>query len=86
MLPRAKALASSRRLLVTLDGAHDAAANREQFAREGVDYLIEWNPRGEDSQAWCKQAENEGCFVVERADKRIATAPVARARTNRISP
>ena len=58
VLPRAKALASSRRLLVTLDGAHDAAANREQFAREGVDYLIKWNPRGEDSQAWCKQAEN----------------------------
>ena len=73
VLPRAKALAGARPLLLTLDGAHDAAANREQCEREGVDYLIKWNPRGEDPQAWCERAEHAGCFVAERADKRVAT-------------
>jgi hypothetical protein len=56
------------------DGAHDAAANHEQLQAAGhVDYLINWNPRGEDPQAWCERAEREGCFVAERADKRVAT-------------
>jgi len=73
VLPRAKALAGQRKLLISLDGAHDAAANREQLEREGVDYLIKWNPRGEDPQAWCERAEREGCFVAARADKRVAT-------------
>lgn len=72
VLPRAQALAGARRLLVTLDGAHDAAANREQLEREGVDYLIKWNPRGGDPQAWCERAEREGRWVREREDKRVA--------------
>lgn len=73
VLPRAKALAGSRRLLVTLDGAHDAAANREQLDGENVDYLIKWNPRGEDPQAWSVRAGREDRFVTVRADKRVAT-------------
>jgi hypothetical protein len=73
VLPRAKVLAGERRLLVTLDGAHDAAANREQFEREGVDYLIKWNPRGEDPQTWLERAEQAGLLVAERSDKRVAT-------------
>lgn len=74
VLPRAKALAGPRRLLVTLDSAHDAAANREQLGDEAaVDYLIKWNPRGEDPEAWRERAEREGRFVAERADKRVAT-------------
>lgn len=72
VLPRAKALAGGRRLLVTLDGAHDAEANREQFDHEGVDYLIKWNPRGKDPEGWRARAEHEGRFVSERADKRVA--------------
>ena len=73
VLPRAKALAGSRRLLVTLDGAHDAAANREQLDGENVDYLIKWNPRGEDPQTWSARAAREDRFVTVRADKRVAT-------------
>ncbi len=72
VLPRAKALAGTRRLLVTLDGAHDAAANREQLTGAGVDYLIKWNPRGDDPQAWCERAGREGRWVRERDDKRVA--------------
>ncbi|WP_419610886.1 hypothetical protein, partial [Thiolapillus sp.] len=34
VLPRARQLAGDRKLLVTLDGAHDAAANREQLSKE----------------------------------------------------
>ena len=48
VLPRARALAGNRPLLITLDGAHDAAANREYLAREQIDYLIKWNPRKEN--------------------------------------
>ena len=73
VLPRAKALAGKRRLLVTPDGGHDAAANREQLQAEDVDYLIKWNPRGEDPQHWSERAEREAWFIAERADKRVAT-------------
>ncbi len=41
ILPRARALAGKRPLLITLDGAHDAAANREHLVREQIDYLIQ---------------------------------------------
>jgi hypothetical protein len=45
-------MAGQQRAPVTLDGAHDAAANRDQLqAAKQVDYLVKWNPRGEDPQA-----------------------------------
>ena len=72
VLPRARALAGNRPLLITLDGAHDAAANREYLAREQIDYLIKWNPRKENPNDWKVRAEAEGRFVEVRPGKRVA--------------
>jgi len=72
VLPRARALAGEASLLITLDGAHDAAANREYLAREQVDYLIKWNPRQENPNDWKARAEAEQRFVEVRPGKRVA--------------
>ncbi len=72
ILPRARALAGKRPLLITLDGAHDAAANREYLAREQIDYLIKWNPRKENPNDWQARAEAEQGFVEVRPGKRVA--------------
>ena len=72
VLPRARALAGNQPLLITLDGAHDAAANREYLAREQIDYLIKWNPRKENPNDWKVRAEAEGRFVEVRPGKRVA--------------
>ena len=72
VLPRAKALAGERRLLITLDAGHDAAANREQLQNAQTDYLIKWNPHSEDPRAWAERARNEGRFQTVREDKRVA--------------
>ncbi|WP_419594690.1 hypothetical protein [Thiolapillus sp.] len=72
ILPRARALAGEAALLITLDGAHDAAANREYLAREQVDYLIKWNPRQENPNDWKARAEVERRFVEVRPGKRVA--------------
>jgi len=71
-LPRARLLAGERKLLVTLDGAHDAAANREQLMREQVDYLIKWNPRGENPESWKARAEDQERLMEIRPGKRVA--------------
>ena len=72
ILPRARALAGKRPLLITLDGAHDAAANREHLVREQIDYLIQWNPRKENPNDWRARAEAEQGFVEVRPGKRMA--------------
>jgi hypothetical protein len=73
ILPRARALAGERPLLLTLDGAHDAQENRERLAgEEQVDYLIKWNPRGEAPEAWRDRAQDAGCWVEVRDGKRVA--------------
>ena len=56
VVPRAKALALWR-LLARLDSGHDAAENRAWFAREIVEFIIKWNPRRQDLEAWLKRAE-----------------------------
>ena len=58
VVPRAKALALYR-LLARLDSGHDAAENRAWFAREFVEFIIKWNPRRQDLEAWLKRAEKE---------------------------
>ena len=73
VLPRARALAGNQPLLITLDGAHDAAANREYLAREQIDYLIKWNPRKENPNDWKVRARGRsGRFVEVRPGKRVA--------------
>ena len=56
VVPRAKALALHR-LLARLDSGHDAVVNRFWFAREIVEFIIKWNPRRQDLEAWLKRAE-----------------------------
>lgn len=58
VLPRARSL-TERPLLVRLDSAHDAAANREYLRRAGVDYLIKWNPRQHDPLDWAGKVAAE---------------------------
>jgi hypothetical protein len=58
VVPRAKALALYR-LLARLDSGHDAAENRAWFAQEIVEFIIKWNPRRQDLEAWLKRAEKK---------------------------
>ena len=71
-----RALEASRRLtraplLVRLDSAHDARANRAQLIQAGADFIVKWNPRQQDSEAWLAQAEREACWVQPRPGKRV---------------
>ena len=55
VIPRARSL-TALPLLLRMDSAHDALENRAYCAEEGIDFLIKWNPRQEDGQAWLAQA------------------------------
>ena len=59
VLVRALALVGpATRLLLRLDGAHDAIDNRQRMLDEQqVDFLIKWNPRKQDPQAWLTHAD-----------------------------
>ncbi len=70
VLPRAKKL-TRYRLLVRLDSGHDAVVNRAWFAREDVDFLIKWNPRRQDLEAWLQRAEQEAVWHRPRPGKRV---------------
>lgn len=58
-------------LLVRLDGAHDALSNRAWLARESLDYLIKWNPRRQDPEAWLAEAETQATWTHPREGKRV---------------
>ncbi len=86
VLPRARTLAGSEKVLLRLDGGHDAKENRERLvSQEGVDFLIKWNPRKQDPKEWLLRAErgelpDEGVetasdidWQTPREGKRIAT-------------
>ena len=70
VVPRAKRL-TRYRLLARLDSGHDAAENRAYFAQEHVDFLIKWNPRRQDLEAWLKRAEKEATWSCPREGKRV---------------
>ena len=73
VLPRAKRLALTK-LLARLDSGHDAAENRAEFAQEGVEFIIKWNPRRQDLGAWLKRAEKEVAhWSIPREGKRVGT-------------
>jgi hypothetical protein len=70
-VPRARRL-TPHRLLVRLDSAHDAVENRAWCAKEGrVDFIIKWNPRRQDLEAWLKRAEKEAAWSFPRDGKRV---------------
>jgi len=71
VVPRARQLTTAP-LLVRLDSAHDAGANRRWFEQQaGVDYLIKWNPRSEDAEQWLPRFEKEAVWIQPREGKRI---------------
>ncbi len=79
VLPRVRRLTQAP-VLVRLDGAHDAGANRRQLsAAAGVDYLIKWNPRREDPEPWLTEATARGAWEQVREGKRQALFSVDRA-------
>jgi len=78
VLPRVRHLTSAP-VLVRLDGAHDAVANRRQLAAaDGVDYLIKWNPRRQDHETWLAEATAHGVWEQVRDGKRQALFSVDR--------
>ncbi|MBO0835820.1 MAG: IS1380 family transposase [Actinobacteria bacterium] len=72
VVPRAREL-TQHRLLCRLDSGHDAAENRAWLAREGVDFIIKWNPRKQDLVAWLERAEKEAEWGFPREGKRVGT-------------
>jgi len=72
VVPRAREL-THHRLLCRLDSGHDAAENRAWLAREGVDFIIKWNPRKQNLEAWLERAQKEAEWSFPRAGKRVGT-------------
>lgn len=71
VLPRARLLTDAP-LLIRLDSAHDARANRTWFAAQAnVDYLVKWNPRSEEPGDWLDQFEKHAHWEEPRPGKRI---------------
>lgn len=73
-----RGLAAAKRLtalplLVRLDGGHDALDNRIVLHEaDRVDFIIKWNPRKQDKDAWLDYAEQHGEWTAPRAGKRVA--------------
>jgi len=70
VVPRAKRL-TRHRLLARLDSGHDAADNRAWFAHNNVDFIIKWNPRRQDLDAWLKRAAKDAEWSYPREGKRV---------------
>ena len=74
----ARGLAAAKRLtalplLVRLDGGHDALDNRIVLDEADlVDFIIKWNPRKQDKEAWLAYAEQHDEWTVPREGKRVA--------------
>jgi hypothetical protein len=49
-----------------IDSAHDAQKSRVELANaEATDWIIKWNPRKQDLEAWWKRAEQERAIVTD---------------------
>ncbi|BCX80841.1 transposase, IS1380 family [Methylomarinovum caldicuralii] len=72
VLPNAKRLAGRTPILVRLDSAHDALETRGELAKDEVDFLIKWNPRGIDPEDFMARADELGCWEHPREGKRVA--------------
>ena len=59
-------------LLLRLDSGHDAIDTRVWLNRPGVDYILKWNPRKQDREAWLTLAEQTGQWTTPREGKRVA--------------
>jgi hypothetical protein len=72
ILPRVRML-TDKPVLMRLDSAHDAAENRHYLSEQGMDYLIKWNPRKQDSLAWFEKADAATTWCHLRPGKMEAT-------------
>ena len=65
-------------VLLRLDSGNDAIENVEvvlehnEMDDSGVDFIIKWNPRKEDPQAWLAYAQENARFTQPRPGKRVA--------------
>jgi len=70
------------KLLLRADSAHDAIANLAELSRHRrVDYIIKWNPRKQDKQAWAEQAFAKGKITTPRLGKRVSVFSVKEKHT-----
>jgi hypothetical protein len=70
------------KLLLRADSAHDALANLAELSRHRrVDYIIKWNPRKQDKDAWAQHAFEKGKITTPRPGKRIAVFSVKEKHT-----
>jgi hypothetical protein len=73
---------TERRLLVRLDSGHDALDSRVWLGGYGrVDYILKWNPRQHDQEAWLAYAEQHGDWTVPQEGKRVALSVMALTQT-----
>lgn len=76
---------TKEKVLLRVDSAHDALGNRVELSRHsGVDYIIKWNPRKQDLEAWRQQAFSQGKVVTPRYGKRVATFSITEDSFRRV--
>ena len=76
---------TKEKVLLRADSAHDALSNRVELSRHaGVDYIIKWNPRKQDLEAWRQQAFSQGKVETPRPGKRVATFSIAEDTFRRV--
>lgn len=72
VIPAARHL-TDKPLLVRLDSGHDALDTRIWLGEyEQVDFILKWNPRKQDAEAWLAHAEQSGHWTSPREGKRVA--------------
>lgn len=75
VLPNARRLTDAP-LLVRLDSGHDAAETRFALLERQADFILKWNPRSQDLDAWLACAEKHGHWTSPREGKRVAVFSV----------
>jgi hypothetical protein len=69
-------------LLVRLDSGHDALDNRIVLQEdEQAEFIIKWNPRKQNADAWLAYAEQHGLWDTPRDGKRVALFSVTEEHT-----
>jgi len=83
VLARARQL-EARSIVGRTDSAHDALENLVELSRHAdVDYVIGWNPRKADKDAWWERACREGRITEPRAGKKVAVFSTSVERIHR---
>jgi len=83
VLARARQL-EARSIVGRTDSAHDALENLVELSRHAdVDYVIGWNPRKADKDAWWERACREGRITEPRAGKKVAVFSTSAERIHR---